>query len=172
MGGVLDREDLAGRGTGGVALRRLCGGGGAGGSGWLGRGLGAGLSRAPPWPGAGMVRASGGDCHALSAFFWWWGARCVSSWFLSALEGLDDDHGSSAVWARLGEGRRFRVIGGLGVIGLGGRHGEQLAGTGDVSSAPAIGKEPVMADAVETGRQDVDKKAADELAGGGEGTRG
>ncbi len=52
---------------------------------------------------------------------------------MSGLEGLDDDHGSAAVWARLGEDRRFGVLGGLGVVGLGGRHGEQLAGTGDVA---------------------------------------
>ncbi len=84
----------------------------------------------------------------------------MASWFLSALEGLDDDHGSTAVWARLGKGRRFRVIGGLGVIGLGGRHAEQLADTGEVFGAPAIGKEPVMADAVEPRRQDVDILAA------------
>ncbi len=76
---------------------------------------------------------------------------------MSGLEGLDDDHGSAAAGAGLGEGRRFGVIGGVGVVGLGGRHGEQFAGTGDVAGAPAIGKEPVMADAVETGRQVSDK---------------
>ncbi len=41
----------------------------------------------------------------------------------------------------MGEGRRFGVLGGLGVMGVGGRHGEQFAGTGDVAGAPAIGKE-------------------------------
>ncbi len=62
----LDREDLAGRETVGVDLRRL--GGGAGGSGWVNRGLGVGLSRAAPWPEAGMLRAfRRGDGHVLSA---------------------------------------------------------------------------------------------------------
>ncbi len=87
----------------------------------------------------------------------------MASWFLSALEGLDDDHGSAAVGTWLGEGRRFRVIGGLGVIGLGGRHAEQLAGTGDVASAPAIGEEAVVSDAVESQWQHVDEEASDEL---------
>ncbi len=82
---------------------------------------------------------------------------------MSGLEGLDDDHGSAAVWAELGEGRWFRVIGGLGVMGLGGRHGEQFAGTGDVAGAPAIGKEAVVSDAVESRWQHVDEEAPDEL---------
>jgi hypothetical protein len=36
----------------------------------------------------------------------------MASWFLSALEGLDDDHGSAAMWTRLDEDRRFLVLGG------------------------------------------------------------
>ncbi len=87
----------------------------------------------------------------------------MASWFLSGLEGLDDDHGSAAVWAGLGEGRRFGVIGAVGVVGLGGRHGEQFAGTGDVAGAAAVGEQTVVADAVEALGQDVDKKASDEL---------
>ena len=82
---------------------------------------------------------------------------------MSALEGLDDDHATATVWARLGEGRRFGVLGGVGVLGLGGRHGEQFAGTDDVAGAPAIGKEAVVSDAVEALGQDVDKEASDEL---------
>ncbi len=70
--------------------------------------------------------------------------------FAAAHEGLDDDHGSAAARAGLGEGRRF------GVIGLGGRHGEQFAGTGDVAGARAVGEEAVVADAVEALGQDVD----------------
>ncbi len=87
----------------------------------------------------------------------------MASWFLSALEGLDDDHCSAAMWARLDEDRRFRVIGGVGVIGLGGRHAEQFAGQGDVAGAPAIGKQSVVTDAVETVGWDVNEEAADEL---------
>ncbi len=73
----------------------------------------------------------------------------MASWFLSALEGLDDDHGSAAMWAKLDDDRRFLVLGGVGVMGLGGRHGEQLAGTVDVAGVPTVSREPVMADAME-----------------------
>jgi hypothetical protein len=57
LGSVLDREDLAIRDSGGVELRRLCGG--AGGSCRVNRGLGEALRRTAPWPGseAGMLRA-------------------------------------------------------------------------------------------------------------------
>ncbi len=67
------------------------------------------------------------------ALSWWWGAGPMAPWCASGLEGLDDDHGSAAAGTGLGEGRRFRVIGGVGVIGLGDRHAEQLADTGDVA---------------------------------------
>ncbi len=40
---------------------------------------------------------------------------------------------------------------------------EQLAGTGEVLDAPAIGKKAVVADAVEALGQDVNEEAADEL---------
>ena len=66
--GLLDREDLASRDTGGVELRRLCGG--SGGSCWVNWGLGEALSQAAPWPGseAGMLRAfRRGNGHGLSA---------------------------------------------------------------------------------------------------------
>ena len=43
------------------------------------------------------------------------------------------------------------------------RHREQLAGACDIGRAVAIGKQSVVADAVEAVRQDVDEKAADEL---------
>ncbi len=84
--------------------------------------------------------------------------RCVSG-----LEGLDDDHGSPAGRAGIGEHRRL--------IGIGDRIGlapwcwdaEQLAGSGDVAGAPAIGEEAVVADAVEARGQHVDEEAADEL---------
>ena len=45
------------------------------------------------------------------------------------------------------------------------RHGEQLAGARDVGRAVAVGKQSVVADAVEAVRQDVDEKAADVASG-------
>ncbi len=67
--GLLDREDLAIRDTGGVGFRRL--GGGAGGICWLIWGLVKALNKARLWPAekVGMARASrGGDCHGLSPY--------------------------------------------------------------------------------------------------------
>ena len=46
------------------------------------------------------------------------------------------------------------------------RHVEQLAGSGDVVGAPAIGEETVVADAMEAAGQHVDEEAADELVDG------
>ena len=46
------------------------------------------------------------------------------------------------------------------------RYGEQLAGARDIGGAVAIGKQTVVADAVEAVGQDVDEEAADELIGG------
>ena len=43
------------------------------------------------------------------------------------------------------------------------RHREQLAGACDIGRAVAIGKQSVVADAVEAVRQDVDEKRRDEL---------
>jgi hypothetical protein len=64
---------------------------------------------------------------------------------VSGLEGLDDDHGSAAVGAGIGEHRRL--------IGIGDRIGlapwcwdaEQFAGERDVAAAPAIGEQAVVA---------------------------
>jgi hypothetical protein len=42
---------------------------------------------------------------------------------------------------------------------------EQLTRSRDVLSAPAVGEETVVSDAVETVGQDVDEEAADELVG-------
>ena len=44
-------------------------------------------------------------------------------------------------------------------------HGEQFAGARDVVGAGRSGEQAVVADAVETVRQDVDQEATDELAG-------
>ncbi len=70
--------------------------------------------------------------------------------YLAGLEGLDDDHGSAATRAGLLE-RLSRVIGlgiGIGFV-LRRLYGEQLTGPGEVLGTPAVGKEAVMADAVE-----------------------
>ena len=55
----------------------------------------------------------------------------------------------------------------VGVAGLAlcRRDAEELAGAGDVVGAPGVGKQAVVADAVEAAGQDVDEKAADELVG-------
>ncbi len=60
------------------------------------------------------------------------------------------------------------VIGGVvigSVVILGHLYGEQLTSAGQVPDAPTIGKEAVMADAVEAPGQDVEEEASDELAG-------
>jgi hypothetical protein len=66
---------------------------------------------------------------------------------------------------------RLRVLVGLGAVGICGlglcrRHGEQFARSGDVVGAGAAGEQTVVADAVETARQDVDQEAADVAASG------
>ncbi len=69
MRGLLDREDLAIRDSGGVGFRRF--GGGTGGICWLIWGFVKALNKARLWPAAkvGMARASrSGDCHGLSPF--------------------------------------------------------------------------------------------------------
>ena len=76
--------------------------------------------------------------------------------FAAALEGLDDDHGSAAARAGLGEGRRLVARGNGFSLVLWCRQVEQLTHSGKVLGASAIGKEPVMSDAVEARGQDVD----------------
>ncbi len=63
----MDSADVVGHDTGGVDLRRLCGGGG--GFCRLIGGLGVVLGKAVPWPAAaGILGASrGSDCHGRSA---------------------------------------------------------------------------------------------------------
>src|SRR2546423_1690820 len=86
----------------------------------------------------------------------------------AALEGLDDDHAAAAARARMREWLRLAGVGagGAGRVVLGLWNGEQFAGSGDVVGAGTVGEQSVVADAVEAVRQDVDEKAADELAGG------
>src|SRR5882762_33293 len=83
-------------------------------------------------------------------------------WRCAALEDLDDDHATAAAWTS----RLAGLGGGSGVLGLGVGNGEQLTRPRDVICARAAGEQAVVADAVEAVRQDVDEKAADELAGG------
>ena len=84
----------------------------------------------------------------------------------AGLEGLDDDHAPAA--ARTGAGRYASVIGGhLVLIGLLHVLGniQELTRPGDVLGPVAVGKQPIMADAVETLWQDVHEEAANELVG-------
>ncbi len=73
-------------------------------------------------------------------------------------------HGSAAAWAGLGEAwPLIGIVGGFGLV-LWCRRVEQLACAGEVLGTSAIGKEPVMPNAVEPRWQDVDEESADELA--------
>src|SRR5260221_7762250 len=68
----------------------------------------------------------------------------------AGLEGLDDDHAAAAAGARVRERWRLAVVAGASVAGLARwrRHAEQLARSGDVLGASAIGEETVVADGV------------------------
>ena len=85
-------------------------------------------------------------------------------WLTAACEGLDDDHAATAAgtWTQQHAGFVDCCFGRLGFFQAR-RHREQLAGACDIGRAVAIGKQSVVADAVEAVRQDVDEKAADEL---------
>jgi hypothetical protein len=63
----------------------------------------------------------------------------------------------------MGEGRWLGGFGTGCMICLRHWHIEQLACSGDVIGAGAIGEQPVVANAVEAGGQHVDEEAADEL---------
>ncbi len=90
----------------------------------------------------------------------------MSPWWVSGLEGLDDDHATAAARAGQREARRLVGLGnGFGLV-LRCRQVEQLTHPGEVLGASAIGKEPVMADAVEALGECVDEEAADELVRG------
>src|ERR1700747_1611389 len=77
--------------------------------------------------------------------------------------------------SRMAKGARLWedvAVGGVDVLGAGGfglrsRDVEQLPRSREVVLALAFGEETVVTDAMETGREHVDEKAADELAGGG-----
>src|SRR5260370_39937870 len=87
----------------------------------------------------------------------------------SALEGLDDDHAPAAARARMRERLRFNLANAASIAGLElcCRHVEQLTRLGDVVGASGVGKETVVADAMEAAGQDVDEGEAGEIVGGG-----
>ena len=72
------------------------------------------------------------------------------AWWMSGLEGFDDDHGAAATRTGLLD-RRFIGIVGLAIAKfvVGGRHGEQLARSCQVLGSSAVGEEAVVANAVE-----------------------
>ncbi len=86
---------------------------------------------------------------------------------MSGLEGLDDDHGTATAGARLVGGLCFPIV--VFALGVGSilvrLDLEELAGKGEVFGAPAIGKEPAVADAVDASWQDVEEEASDEFLG-------
>ena len=83
-------------------------------------------------------------------------------WLTAAREGLDDDHAATAAgtWTQQHAGLVDCCFGRLGFFQAR-RHREQLAGACNIGRAVAIGKQSVVADAVEAVRQDVDEKAAE-----------
>src|SRR6266705_5078218 len=83
----------------------------------------------------------------------------------AALESLDSDHSAAAAWTCMHEGRGLVAIG-IRRLGLGVWDGEQLAGARDVVGAGAVGKQTIVADAVESVGQDVHQEPPDELIGG------
>ncbi len=111
------------------------------------------LSRAAPWPAAkvGIARASGrGDCHGLSRLL---GGGARGGWLRGIWSGSKV---SMMIMGPPQQGQGClsvcpRVIGlgvGIGFV-LRRRHLEELTGPGQVLGTAAIGKEAVMADAVE-----------------------
>ena len=81
----------------------------------------------------------------------------------AAFEGFDNDHGSAATGAWVGERLCIVVVGdGIRLLVLLWRV-EQLARPGQVLGATAVCEQPIVSDAVEAVRQDVDQETADEL---------
>src|SRR5262249_56161476 len=115
------------------------GGGEGGGGGWGWRGV--------CWGGGG-----GGGWGGVHA----WG------------EGLDDDHTPAA--ARAGTGQLALIIGACFFVGLFDEdwwNAQELAKASDVRGPVAVGKQSIVADAVEPLGGGMQKEAANELMGGG-----
>ncbi len=84
----------------------------------------------------------------------------------TAREGLDDDHATTAAWARLWQHAGLTgFCGGIDImLRCALRHGEQLASTSDIGSAVfAVGEQPVVTDAMQALGQHMDQEAPDEL---------
>ena len=88
-------------------------------------------------------------------------------WEATAGEDLNNDQTAAATGARLWEDVAVGSVDVLGGGGFGLRSWdvEQLPRSREVVLALALGEETVVTDAMETGREHVDEKAADELAG-------
>jgi len=73
-------------------------------------------------------------------------------WLAAALESLDDDHATAAAgaWPRQHAGFVDPGFGRVEFVWLR-WHGEQLAGARNIDGTVAIGKQTVVADAVEAG---------------------
>jgi hypothetical protein len=105
-----------------------------------------------------MVIASGSDPGVGQ----WRAARCSA-----ALEDLHNDHSAAAA----GAGLAMIGRGGFHIRGIGRwshrrhRHGDQLPGLRDVGLAGGAGEQPIVADAVEPVREDMEQEASDELVG-------
>jgi hypothetical protein len=84
----------------------------------------------------------------------------------AALEDLDDDHAAAAARAWLRQYARFvdRCFGRVGLFWAR-RHSEQLASVGHVRGSVGAGEQPIVSDAMEAFRQDMDQEAPDELVG-------
>jgi hypothetical protein len=65
----------------------------------------------------------------------------------AASEGLDDDHAAAATWTRRG----LAVCGiSIGMLGLRGWHGEELASVREVVGSGSLGEQAEVADAMKT----------------------
>jgi len=81
-------------------------------------------------------------------------------------EGLDDDHTPAA--ARAGTGQLALIIGTcffLGLLDDDWWNAQELTKASDVGGTVAVGKQPIVTDAVETLGEDMQKEAANELVG-------
>jgi hypothetical protein len=81
-----------------------------------------------------------------------------------AFKSLDDDHAATAAWA--GRPLIFTFAGCTGLWRRCRRNSKQFARMRDICFATAAGEQAVVADAVETLWQDMQKKAADDQRGG------